>query len=339
MDTKYRIESLEKSELDGKRWDDFVERSPQGSVFLDTDFLDAHRRSYRRFFILKGDTTKAGLVLFFSEDGSRVELADYVPYNGLLFQPQAPEQRAVKYLSEQFQLTEFVVEELLSKFESVTLSLPPEFNDLRPFQWHNYHSSNVSRKYEIRCRYTSYLNIAELSAAPAELETRLFKGLAESRQGEIKKARKAAAVAKPSRDVQAFMRFYLKLMEEQGVALPSEMPAVIGSICEKMLATGKAQLFAVDGPGGQPSYFTFFMVDKKRAYYLFGAGDSSQRESYAGTVALWDAFKILASNGVAEVDFVGVNSPRRGGFKLSFGGSLLSYFEVVRSAKTVTASV
>jgi hypothetical protein len=37
---------------------------------------------------------------------------------------------------------------------------------------------------------------------------------------------------------------------------------------------------------------------------------------------------MLALEGIAEVDLEGVNSPRRGWFKLSFGGALLPYYEL-----------
>jgi lipid II:glycine glycyltransferase (peptidoglycan interpeptide bridge formation enzyme) len=70
-------------------------------------------------------------------------------------------------------------------------------------------------------------------------------------------------------------------------------------------------------------------LDARRAYYLFGASDPALRDSHCGSAVLWDAFCFLASSGVAEVDLEGVNSPRRGWFKLSYGAALVTYYELV----------
>ena len=45
-------------------------------------------------------------------------------------------------------------------------------------------------------------------------------------------------------------------------------------------------------------------------------------------MVLWDAFLDLAASGVKEIDLEGVNSPLRGHFKLSFGGSILPYYRL-----------
>ncbi|NTW98733.1 MAG: GNAT family N-acetyltransferase, partial [Geobacteraceae bacterium] len=61
---------------------------------------------------------------------------------------------------------------------------------------------------------------------------------------------------------------------------------------------------------------------------LFGASDPAQRDTPTGTAVLWDAFFHFAVMGLTEVDLEGVNSPKRGWFKLSFGGDLKPYFQV-----------
>jgi lipid II:glycine glycyltransferase (peptidoglycan interpeptide bridge formation enzyme) len=72
-----------------------------------------------------------------------------------------------------------------------------------------------------------------------------------------------------------------------------------------------------------------FGRDAKRAYYLFGAGDPALRDTSCGTAVLWDAFAALARSGCRELDMEGVNSPKRGWFKLSFGAEILPYYQLV----------
>ena len=78
-------------------------------------------------------------------------------------------------------------------------------------------------------------------------------------------------------------------------------------------------------------YMVINCIDSKRGYYLFGAGNKKSDSRYGGTLAFWDSFKILARDyGICQIDMEGVNSPRRGWFKLSFGGSLKSYYQIYK---------
>jgi hypothetical protein len=85
----------------------------------------------------------------------------------------------------------------------------------------------------------------------------------------------------------------------------------------------RGQRIFYTGREGRASSAAVFGRDEKRAYYLFGANEG---EEHAGTLVLWDAFRALARDGCREVDLEGVNSPKRGHFKLSFGGSLTPYY-------------
>jgi lipid II:glycine glycyltransferase (peptidoglycan interpeptide bridge formation enzyme) len=77
---------------------------------------------------------------------------------------------------------------------------------------------------------------------------------------------------------------------------------------------------------GRAGSMAYFCTDTKRAYYVFGANDPDLRDEHTGTAVLWDAFKSLAMTGVSEVDMEGINSPKRGWFKLSFGGEIVPYY-------------
>jgi hypothetical protein len=44
-------------------------------------------------------------------------------------------------------------------------------------------------------------------------------------------------------------------------------------------------------------------------------------------MALFQAFLKLGQDGFRQVDLEGINSPKRGYFKLSFGGTITPYFQ------------
>ena len=77
---------------------------------------------------------------------------------------------------------------------------------------------------------------------------------------------------------------------------------------------------------GRVGSMAIFLLDQRRAYYLFGANDPKMRSQHTGTAVLWDSFYLLADLGFLEVDLEGINSPNRGWFKLSFGGSCVPYY-------------
>ena len=134
METKFHVEAIR----NWQEWDAFIERSPQGTVFSSSDFLRAQGKKHLCFNVLKGDQRKAGLCLFVSEDETEVELGDYAAYNGICFEPMPCEQKPVRYFSEQCQITRFLVEAVISKYQRVRISLAPQHPDLRPFLWYNY---------------------------------------------------------------------------------------------------------------------------------------------------------------------------------------------------------
>jgi lipid II:glycine glycyltransferase (peptidoglycan interpeptide bridge formation enzyme) len=71
-----------------------------------------------------------------------------------------------------------------------------------------------------------------------------------------------------------------------------------------------------------------FLYDKKRAYYLLAANDPTHRSTGAATRLMFDNIFEAKRRGLQELDFVGVNSPNRGDFKLSFNPELKLYFDV-----------
>jgi len=71
----------------------------------------------------------------------------------------------------------------------------------------------------------------------------------------------------------------------------------------------------------------FFVTDSDCAYYLFGANDPDLRYANASSKLLIENIAIFAAQGLKRFDFVGVNSPQRGDFKLSFNAELVpEYF-------------
>jgi hypothetical protein len=316
---------LERVEADAG-WDRFVETSPNGTIFSRSEYLAGLSCRVARYFCYRKQEVKAAVALIEDDSGSTALLHPFVIYNGMMFPPSQPNQNQAQIGSDRFRVSEFVAGELANRYESVELSLHPTVTDIRPFLWVNY--GEPGGHYSVDVRYTSHLDISDCLAGIADEDIAAFSRTSVSRRQEIRYARRDGVQTVEAFDAGRFVEFYRMTMERQNNPLsPSS-----GDEMERLLAHVQheniGRMFVSSTAEGIPGSMAVFIHDTKRAYYLFGASDPAQRDEHTGSVVLWDAFKVLRAGGVTCVDLEGVNSPRRGWFKLSFGGSLLPYYEV-----------
>lgn len=314
--------------LDPEVWRHVVDSSPQGTIFSEQFFLDAVRRSYRLLLVKQGQEVKAGVALILSEDSRRCELDDLVIYGGIHFSLD-PSRQMVKRRHDEFQITEFVIEQLGREFEAVEFQLPPAFSDMRPFLWYRYHEEGGS-KYAVHLRYTSILDISSLREfAGREEESPCFNRMETVRRYSVREARKKGGSVVRSDTGDVLVGYYQALMESQNDPQSSLKLANIQSVIKALLHERRGAVYHALNADGTIVYAACYGWDSKRAYYLFGGGHPQVTEPWQGTLIHWEAFQDAAIRlNLNEVDLEGVNSPQRGWFKLGFGGSLQPYYHV-----------
>ncbi|MDD5069568.1 MAG: hypothetical protein PHV17_02470 [Candidatus Omnitrophica bacterium] len=323
MSDKYQM--IEAGDI--KLWDDLVKASDQGTIFTDSAYLCTLGRKYCLNFIYQGEQLKAGVALILSDDSSQTELDELVIYNGILFKSDQP-QRKNRARFERFEITEFIINQLVKKYNKVQMTLSPHFEDFRPFLWHNYHFPDKPR-FCLTLKYTSYLNISSLSQDCPENEIPAFKELDRLKQRHIRQARKDGIVTKLENKTADFIGFYKQLIESQGYSVSNKKLKRMENLANYILDEQKAVSCVTYDSSGQIIYITIFGFDSKRAYSIFGAPNPKASQAYKGAICFWDAFKILSRDySIDYLDLEGVNSPQRGWFKLGFGGTILPYFQV-----------
>lgn len=314
--------------VDHDEWNQLVESSREGTLYSRADYLASVGRAFRLILVRKGDQAKAGIALLESQDGQACVLDPLVIYNGLFFVPD-PTVNPTAARLERFEITKFVVQWLTTQYGAVHLRLSPFFEDLRPFLWHAWGAVDERKKFTTCLRYTSFLDISELADAGTNEQTQLFRWLEPLRRRNLREAWKLKASLDSIADVPTFLRFYMATLNHQGVSIQPEFLARLDALLRQLLDQQLAEMFLARDQSGKPLYAVVFGFDSKRAYYLFGAGDPSSADRYKGTFAFWETFRLLATRRrIRELDLEGVNSPRRGWFKLSFGGNLVPYHSV-----------
>ena len=296
-------------------WDRFVAASPQGTVFSSTAFLQSLGAPFRRFVVYGSGGPLAQIAVVENGAGCAVRFP-FTPYQGILFAPghSQPRQR----VADEFRLTEFAIERLVERYSSLELALSWAFYDLRPFLWYN-HGVVGAPVFDATPRYTALLDLAgiDVDRYPADVRS--------CRRQELKKA--SAFESGDSTDVDTFLDLYGSTFARQDIALGDDRLDLVRNITTMALQQGYGRLSACRTPDGVAA-MSLFLYDRTRAYYLFAANDPALRHTGASTRLMFDNILEAKRRGLKELDFVGVNSPARGDFKLSFNPELKLYFDL-----------
>ena len=322
MSKHYRLERMQP----GEAWDSFALSSPDATVFVLSSYLVSTGSRLGLYHCYNANELRAAVAVVESADGSDAITDDLVIYSGIFFGPPTTGQNATQQLSERFEISTFIAVELAARYRSISFALAPSIIDIRPFLWFNY--GQDENRYQIDVRYTSYLSIADFADAGRLESIGTYAAATGARRQQIRYARRDGVLTEEFTDTSLFLDFYQKTMGRQGELVSSEILARMQGLVSGLMRAGMARMFVSRLSDGTAGSIAVYAHDRGRAYYLFGANDPQLRGLSTGTAVLWDAFGELARAGAREIDLEGVNSSRRGWFKLSFGGNLLPYYQV-----------
>ncbi len=320
----------------GQDWDNFVQKSPSGTMFSLSAFLSAVRAPSRLYWCLRGNEKRAAVAVMESEDGQNAVLHDFVIYNGLMFAPPANKQNRSQVVSEQFEIAVDVAAALSARYKCLEMALSPQVVDIRAFLWHNYGDAT---RYTPDVRYTAFLDISCFASATSLEENPLLGDISYARRQEVRKAAKGGIKTEESNDAASLAHFYELTMRRQNIEVDHEHLEDLRVLGSGLMQAGLARLFISRTAEGEAASMALFGFDSKRAYYLFGASDPEYRNTPCGTAVIWDSLAALSTSGFTEVDLEGVNSPRRGWFKLSFGARLAPYYQLLKDGEDTGATL
>jgi len=296
--------------------DAFVEASPQGTVFNKSFYLSSYGFPVRHLVCRKGNEEVAGFS--FAEIPTGIKTLPYLVLNGVIFKDfKGVTQYRVNETV--FQALEVFALYLFNRYQEISFSNHWDINDMRAFDWVNYHQRDKGY-YQIFPQYTSLLNISNPESTDGYAHKRripeLKKGIREGRKFETKEIA----------DIELLNRLVDMNFQRQNIDRTQDERLALQRIVENLLKHRSAKLLATF-MDGVLAVVTCFAFDRHRAYYLFVGTDENLRDWGVGTKNMYESCIILHRDlGLNELDMVGVNSPLRGSYKLSFGGQLVPYF-------------
>lgn len=314
MRNKYQISKLKDLQI----WEKFEANSPQSSIFSSKVSLESFKGKIDLYEIKKGDEIKS-LVYLFSKDKKNVSSTPLI-YSGVLFGPKN-NQKNCRYISEKFNLTEIIIEKILLNYSNLELNLHYNFDDIRPFQWLNFHDPKKP-KFQITDRFTSIINMKN------KTKNQIFENLDDVKQRDIKKCEKNKDISfNYETDLNILKNLYLQTMNKNNAHISAEYLEQQIQFLDKIYKSGKGfqtNVMLKD----KIIYSNFFSLHNKVACYLYGAGDYNVKDRLTGTYCLWKSIEKCLKKNVYLIDLEGVNSPNRGAFKITFGGDLRNYYNV-----------
>ena len=217
-------------------------------------------------------------------------------------------------------MTEFLLTELESLYGSISLSLHHSLNDLRGFQWHNYHNQNGLQP-KLNLNYTGILDLAKI-----ESFNQVLLNVRTVRRQEYKKCVKNGFTVEESGDINILNVLHNKTFERQGISRSESEVFLATTLAKKSISKGFGRLLICRDENGIPASASLFLFDDNTGYYLIGANDSDYRKFGTGGFVLLEQIRYCMEQDLSYVDFMGINSPLRGDFKTSFNASPRPYF-------------
>jgi len=304
--------------LDNHEWDEFVAHSPQNNLFCRTNFLEAYQRKYDLLFVAKGELILMGVVIIKGSDG--IPVIDPFMYQGVLFSEYIESLSSHKKIKKQLDIIQFLLLELESIYGSISLSLHHSLDDLRGFQWHNYHNSEGLQP-TLNLNYTGVLNLQK-----SESFDQILMDVRTARRQEYNRCLKNGFTVEETNDVGILDSLHEKTFERQGMKRSKSEVFLATELAKESLAKGFGRLLICRNFKGVPTSASLFLFDDKTGYYLIGANDPNYRKDGTGGFVALEQIRYCIEQGLSYVDFIGINSPLRGDFKTSFNANPTPYF-------------
>jgi len=290
-------------------WDEFVNTSPQGTLFSKAAWLDSVRPDgYKILLLTKSDKIVAGMPLcsYRDENGRLVHnMPGFTQVTGILLRPLSGKLHTV--MTAETRMVQAVVD-AIPEHRWFYMQFHYSFTNWMPFYWNGYDQST---------RYTyTFVNI--------ENPTDIFECFDRGKRKNIDKAKDVVKI-ETGLSAQAFRSLQVKTYQRDGKMLTTDEDTFF-----RIYQHGK-EWHAIDVNGNIHSAI-FVVYDELAAYYLCSCVDRDHRKSGANTLLIWKAIEELSKH-THRFDFEGSMIPGVENSFRHFGATRMPYFVITKGKK------
>lgn len=209
----------------------------------------------------------------------------------------------------------------IERYGAIVASLPIGIQDVRVFDWWNYHDEQKSR-IQIWPRYTAVLG--DLGAGKDVVSR--FRAL---RRREVRRAEKDSRYLCNCRcSVRELSELYAQTLERSKTSAEWQHEAAIESLVE-LVDSGHGILTALRDIGTELLVSAvLILIAKGTANVVLNLVHNNWRNQSVMPLAIYRSIMSAIDAGCTSYDFNGANSPRRGDDKHSYGGAARLYFDI-----------
>lgn len=309
----FNFRNLEKDEYE--MWNDFVDKSPQGSIFAKTFWLDAVGSKYNILACFdKGDRLIAGMPITESKK-KYLTMPRLTQTLGIVFSDFS-EMKYVKRISKEKDIIMDFVENI-PEMKCFDYGFHYNFTNWMPFMW---------KGYKQQTRYTYVIeDIQDIEKVRGEFVDNTKSLITKSIRNNLKVI--------DSLELVDMYNMLKKTFERQNMAVPFDFNwfSSFDEIINKNNA--RKMLFTVDEENNLHAAL-YLVYDKNSAYYLLGGADPKFRSSGAMYLNVFEAIKYSAKF-TNKFDFEGSVVPQIESMFRSFGASQKQYFRISKNNSIV----
>lgn len=296
-------------------WDNFVDASPQGSLFAHSWWLQAIGGDTRVLACFKNGRICAGIPLHFeSHYGLKFcRMPKLTPLWGVLLPPR--QGKRVNVASEENGLLKNLAT-ALKKHKFFFQFFNPEFDNWLPFFWQGYSQTT---------RYTYRIALSDLDC--------VWQELGHNARNQIRSAQRLG-VAIHTCDSHQVFAMEEETYRRQGLRVP-HTGEYLNRLYSAAKERGSGECWAAVDPAGAVHCAAFSVWDAKAMYALV-LGNSEQRNSGATSLLEWHMLQFAAQKSKV-FDFCGSYVEGIERFVRSFGGTRIPYYQITRFPKLLKA--
>lgn len=301
---------------DEAAWNDFLQHSPQASVYCEPGLIDALGCKADLWFVMRNGYPAAAVPVI--TDNS---ICDGLPihsyYTGLMLHRESWNCKANRRTENLLDISAAMMEQLSTCYEHLQFSLHPDITDIRGFDWFNYHSPEHGRA-SVLPRYTAMIELdADIIRHSARSSRRR-----EERYASERESMQFSTDGSPD-DLILLWQYSL---QRQGNEIEHNMLQQTRAFAQKAIDDKRAVIGIVRDNNGTAHAAGMLLYDYNGKAHLPVVGTSESR--YAGTLLYFKLMDTAAEQGCRVLDFNGANSPARAYFKHSIGGDSTLFFHI-----------
>ncbi len=316
--TKFTLKEITVEE----RWKELLLSIYEPTIFDSSNYQTATGEPLIRLCVYKGNQPYS---LFYAPVGEEEIIdSDFYVHSGTRPLKQEISKKTSTINSELFSVNDIICSYISERYSDILFRMHPNIIDLRPYLWKNYGSNK--KRFKVNINYTLMIDISEMFLKRYE-SGGLFSNFDRNIKRDLKKGVGDKAEIIFNSEINLLADLYKKTFSRNGKVPTDDKISKIINISQKLIRS-KEGLLSILKRNNIPLYFAVFSVFDNKACHLYGGGNHELVERQDCTVLLWESFKKLSEMGVHTVDLEGINSPKRGNYKLGFGGNIVPYYEL-----------